>query len=67
MEIIWFIKDCQSQRNEDILNLDVQCRNDYQLKCSKEKYSLTISATRYFEIVWIFVIFLRFYNTLEIL
>ena len=37
MEIIWSIKDCQLQRNEDILNLDMQCKNDYyQSKFSKK-------------------------------
>ena len=73
MEIIWSIKDCQLQRNEDILNLDIWCKNNhYQSKLIKEWHSLKkISAaqniTIIFAILWNFskpfAILLKFYNT----
>ena len=37
MKIIWSIKNCQLQRNEDILNLDIYYKhNYYQSKFSEE-------------------------------
>ena len=73
METIWSIKDCQLQRNEDILNLDIWCKNNhYQSKFSKEWHSLKkVSAARnisiIFAILWNFskpfAILFKFYNT----
>ena len=73
METIWSIKDCQLQRNEDILNLEKWCKNNYyQSKFSKEWHSLKKNSAAQnisiiFAILWNFskpfAILLKFYNT----